>query len=101
MSELVTKLTRRVAKLEKMSGKLSDAEFIKLSELIANGIGSVLKERLAGLMRYRGVFQRAQKYAAGDAVTESGALCMCVRATRAGEEKPGQSDAWRLAVKSK
>ena len=60
------------------------------------------EHRVDGVMRYRGVFQRALEYKAGDAVTCDGALWVALRDVEAAGEKPGTAggDAFQLVCKS-
>ena len=51
----------------------------------------------AGL-RYRGTWQKAEIYARGHAITDSGSLWICTRDGT--QERPGAGDHWQLAVKS-
>lgn len=53
-------------------------------------------EKNGGAMVYRGVFQRAMSYEKGNMVTHQGSAWIALRDTDA---KPGDGDAWQLAVK--
>jgi hypothetical protein len=47
--------------------------------------------------RYCGVYEQGREYMPQNFVTRSGAMWSCLRATTS---RPGDSDAWQLAVKS-
>src|SRR5438477_7797034 len=72
-------------------------EFLKVVDKIVARFRTI-EERLEGAMSYRGVHQRALKYAKGSAVTCDGSLFVALRETQ--NERPGSSDAWQLAVKN-
>jgi hypothetical protein len=60
-----------------------------------------LEARIAGLearpeLEYRGSHASDQTYAAGNLVTRSGGLWLCLRSTT---QTPGQSGDWKLVVK--
>lgn len=57
-----------------------------------------LAELRATTVKYRGTWQRAERYTRGDAITHEGALWCCVRDDA--EQKPGTGDQWQLMHKS-
>jgi hypothetical protein len=47
-------------------------------------------------MIYRGGFVEGREYTPGDVVTRGGSMWVCVRG---GSDRPGDTDAWQLAVR--
>lgn len=72
------------------------AELVKFAKAVASDFGKV-KSRTEGVMRYRGVHQRADAYSKGDAVTSDGSLWVALRETSG--VKPGTSDDFQLVAK--
>lgn len=81
------------------AGEALDALKERLAE--AEATIAALAERLAAAemrgLDYRGVWQKADSYRRGDAVTYDGSLWIALQSVEA--DKPGASDAWQLAAK--
>jgi hypothetical protein len=72
----------------------SEREFVLKCQL-SNGVERVLTFKTAALLD-RGVFKAGDEYEAGDVVTWDGCMWIAQKDT---QDKPKESDAWRLSVK--
>lgn len=105
LREQLPALEKRIAALEaRKTGGITEADMQKALLKLAPLIRERIDEATEGLMRYRGVFQRADSYARGDSVTVDGALFYCIKTVEGSSGRPGSDEAasfWQLMAKTR
>lgn len=103
MREQIPALERRIARLEARKG-VTEGDLKKALLALAPLINKRIEESTEGLMRWKGVYQKALNYQRGDCVTHGGNLWFALRDMDSAAGAPGTDEGaalWAMMTKSK